>query len=72
MPVVAYVLARWVFGLDGVSLLAATMTAALPTAQNVFVYAMRYRTAVPLARDVVSTTTVACIPALVAITALLS
>ena len=72
MPVVAYALARWVFGLDGVPLLAATMTAALPTAQNVFVYAMRYRTAVPLARDVVSTTTVACIPALVAITALLS
>ena len=72
MPVVAYVLARWVFGLDSVSLLAATMAAALPTAQNVFVYAMRYRTAVPLARDVVSTTTVACIPALVVITALLS
>jgi hypothetical protein len=39
--------------------------------QNVFVYAMRYRTAVPLARDVVSTTTVACIPALVVIAALL-
>jgi len=72
MPVAAYVLARWVFGLEGVPLLAATMTAALPTAQNVFVFAMRYRTAVPLARDVVSTTTVACVPALVAIAALLS
>jgi len=72
MPLAAFALARWVFGLDGVPLLAATMTAALPTAQNIFVYAMRYRTAVPLARDVVSTTTVACIPALVVIAALLS
>ena len=72
MPLAAFALARWVFGLDGVPLLAATMTAALPTAQNLFVYAMRYRTAVPLARDVVSTTTVACIPALVVIAALLS
>ena len=72
MPLAAFAMARWVFGLAGVPLLAATMTAALPTAQNVFVYAMRYRTAVPLARDVVSTTTVACIPALVAIAALLS
>ena len=72
VPLAAFAMARWVFGLAGVPLLAATMTAALPTAQNVFVYAMRYRTAVPLARDVVSTTTVACIPALVAIAALLS
>ena len=72
MPLVAFALARFVFGMDGVPLLAATMCAALPTAQNVFVFAMRYRTAVPLARDVVSTTTVACIPALVVIAAVLS
>jgi len=72
MPFVAFALARFVFGMGGVPLLAATMCAALPTAQNVFVYAMRYRTAVPLARDVVSTTTVACIPALVVIAAVLS
>jgi len=69
---VAFALARFVFGMGGVPLLAATMCAALPTAQNVFVFAMRYRTAVPLARDVVSTTTVACIPALVVIAAVLS
>ena len=48
------------------------MCAALPTAQNVFVYAVRYRTSVPLARDVVSTTTLACIPALIVIAGLLS
>ena len=57
MPLVAFAMSRWVFGLDGVPLLAATMCAALPTAQNVFVYAVRYRASVPFARDVVSTTT---------------
>jgi predicted permease len=72
MPVVAFVLARYVFGMQGVPLLAATMCAALPAAQNVFVYAVRYRTSVPLARDVVSTTTLACIPALIVIAGLLS
>jgi len=72
MPLVAFMLARWVFGLEGVPLQAATMCAALPTAQNIFVYAVRYRTSVPLARDVVSTTTVACIPALIFIATLLS
>jgi predicted permease len=72
MPLVAFALARWVFGLEGVPLLAATMCAALPTAQNVFVYAVRYRASVPFARDVVSTTTLLCIPALVIIAGLLS
>lgn len=72
MPLVAFTFARFVFGLHGVPLLAATMCAALPTAQNVFVYAVRYRTSVPLARDLVSTTTLACIPALIVIAGLLS
>ena len=72
MPVVAFALARWVFGMTGTPLLAATMCAALPTAQNVFVYAVRYKTSVPLARDAVSTTTLACIPALIIIASLLS
>ena len=71
MPVVAYCLARWALGLAGVPLVAATMCAALPTAQNVFVYSVRYRTSVPLARDMVSTTTLLCIPALVIIAGLL-
>jgi predicted permease len=72
MPLVAFALARWAFGLEGVPLLAATMCAGLPTAQNIFVYAVRYRTSVPLARDLVSTTTLACIPVLIVIATLLS
>ncbi len=72
MPMVAYVLGRWVFGMVGAPLMASTMCAALPTAQNVFVYAVRYKAAVPLARDAVATTTLLCIPVLVAIAGILS
>lgn len=72
MPLVAFAVGRWVFGMSGVPLLASTMCAALPSAQNVFVYALRYRTAVPLARDAVATTTLLCIPVLVIIAGLLS
>lgn len=70
LPVTAYLLARFVFGMRGEPLLAATLCAALPTAQNVFVYAVRYRTAVPLARDAVLATTVAAVPVLIAIVGL--
>lgn len=70
MPVTAYLLARFVFGMHGEPLLAATLCAALPTAQNVFVYAVRYRTAVPLARDAVLATTVTAVPVLIAIVGL--
>jgi predicted permease len=52
-PAVAYLVARHALGLDGPALLAATVTAALPTAQNVYVFAARYERAEPLARDVV-------------------
>jgi predicted permease len=60
------------FGMTGTPLLASTMCAALPTAQNVFVYAVRYGAGVPLARDAVATTTLLCIPVLIAIAGLLS
>lgn len=52
-PAVAYLVARHALGLSGPGLLAAVVTAALPTAQNVFVFAARYERAEPLARDVV-------------------
>lgn len=71
LPVLAYLLARFVFGLTGVALLGATLGGALPTAQNVFTYAVRYRAAVPLARDAVSLTTLSAIPVLVVIATLL-
>ncbi|WP_221934998.1 AEC family transporter [Georgenia yuyongxinii] len=65
-PAVAYVLAWKVMGLSGPDLLGTVVVAALPTAQNVFVYAMRYGRAVPLVRDAVLLSTLVCIPVVVA------
>ena len=71
-PLLAYAAARWLFDLDGRALLAATVVAALPTAQNIFVYATRYDRATTLARDSIFVTTVLSVPVLLTITALLA
>lgn len=71
MPVVAWALGRFVFGLDGIDLYAVTVLAALPTAQNVFVFAQRYETAEIVARDTVFLTTIGSVPALLAVALLL-
>lgn len=49
-------------GLTGPALLAAVVIAALPTAQNVFTYAMRYDRGVVLARESVLVTTILSVP----------
>ena len=71
-PVLAYAAARWLFDLDGRALLAVTVVAALPTAQNIFVYATRYERSTTLARDSIFLTTILSVPVLLAITALLA
>jgi len=71
-PVLAYAAARWLFDLDGRALLAVTVVAALPTAQNIFVYATRYDRSTTLARDSIFVTTLLSVPVLLAITALLA
>ena len=71
-PILAYAAARWLFDLDGRALLAVTVVAALPTAQNIFVYATRYDRSMALARDSIFVTTVLSVPVLLAITALLA
>lgn len=71
MPLVAWALGVWWFGLSGDDLFAVTVLAALPTAQNVFTYAVRYDQHVAFARDSVMITTVASAIAFVAITLLL-
>ncbi|MGS2618700.1 AEC family transporter [Micromonospora sp. LZ34] len=70
-PALAYALGRWAVGLSGVALLAVTVTSALPTAQNVFVYASSYDRGTLLARDAVLLTTVLSVPVLVGIAMLL-
>ncbi|WP_345540092.1 AEC family transporter [Phytohabitans rumicis] len=70
-PLLAYLIGRHLLGLDGPTLLAAVVTSALPTAQNVFVFASRYDRGVSLARDAIVLTTVAAAGTLVAIATLL-
>lgn len=72
MPAVAYLLATLVFDLERPDVLAVVMLAALPTAQNVFNFAQRYRAGETIARETVLITTIGCVPALLAVTALLS
>ncbi|MDN4609421.1 AEC family transporter [Arthrobacter burdickii] len=72
MPVVAYLTAHHLFGLDGHKLLAAVVVSALPTAQNVFMFASRYGRGIPLARDTVLLSSVLAIPALIVVAALLA
>ncbi|MBP3042473.1 AEC family transporter [Arthrobacter jiangjiafuii] len=71
-PALAYLLARFVLGMEGHLLFAVVVTAALPTAQNVFVAATRYEEGVLVAKDTVLVTTVLSLPVLVLIAALLA
>lgn len=71
MPVCAWALGRFVFALDAEQLLAVTVIAALPTAQNVFTIASRYERGAVLARDTALLTTIAAVPVLVLVALLL-
>ena len=70
-PAVAYLLGRFAVGLEGLDLLAVTVVAALPTAQNVFTHAVRYRRAEILARDSIFISTLLSVPVLLVIAAVL-
>jgi predicted permease len=70
-PALAYAIGHFLLGLDGALLLAAVVTSALPTAQNVFVYATRYDRGQALARDAVVLSTLVGALTLAAIVALL-
>ena len=71
-PLLAYVVGRFVFGLEGAMLLAAVVTSALPTAQNVYVFAARYGRAESFARDAIVLSTAASAVVLLVVAALLS
>ena len=57
--------------MDGQALFAVVVTSALPTAQNVFVAASRYRTGLTVAKDTVLITTVVAVPAMIGVALLL-
>lgn len=71
MPVAAWAVAEFVFGLSAQDVLVVTVLAALPTAQNVFNYSQRYDIGETISRDTVFLTTIGCVPVLIAITLLL-
>jgi malonate transporter and related proteins len=71
-PITAYLIAAYGMGLVGNDLLAVTVIAALPTAQNVFTFAMRYDRGVILARDTIFVATLLSVPVILAITWLLT
>jgi malonate transporter len=71
MPVIAWALAAFVFGLAAHDVLVVTVLAALPTAQNVFNYSQRYDVGETISRDTVFLTTIGCVPVLILVTLLL-
>ena len=71
-PLIAYFFARFALGLEGHALFAGVVTAALPTAQNVYVAAQRYQHGLVVAKDTVLITTVVAVPAMAVMAALLS
>lgn len=70
-PVLAWAVAAFLFGLDGLALYAAVVMASLPAAQNVLVTAVRYQTGEAMVRDTVLITTVLAIPGMIVVAVLL-
>jgi len=71
-PAVAYLIGAYVVGLTSHDLLAVSVIAALPTAQNIFTFALRYDRGMILARDMIFVTTVLSVPVILIITWLLA
>jgi malonate transporter len=61
MPTVAWLVAV-ALGLEGPAMLGVVLTAALPTAQNVYLHATRYRRGEDVARETILVTTVCSLP----------
>lgn len=70
-PLGAYTAGR-MLGIDDVALVALAVTAALPSAQNIFVHATRFGRAELLARDAIFVTTLGSVPAITVITLLVA
>jgi predicted permease len=70
-PVLAWVLGKFVFGLDDAMILVVVVTAALPAAQNIYNYAANYRVGESLARESILLTTILSVPVILVVTLLL-
>ena len=72
MPALAWAVARFLFGLDGIELLGVVLMAALPTAQNVFLFAGHFRLATTSVRDITLLSMVLALPVSLLVTLLLT
>lgn len=70
-PLIAWLLAAFVFRLPTELVISAVIMAGLPTAQNIFVTASRYEQGVVIAKDTVLMTTVCAIPVMMLLALLL-
>ncbi|MFJ8884874.1 AEC family transporter [Streptomyces sp. NPDC102402] len=70
-PLIAVAVGAGVFHLRGAELLDVVVISALPAAQNLFTYASQYRVAEQLARESILLSTVASVPVLITIAAVL-
>ncbi|MEU8614979.1 AEC family transporter [Actinoplanes sp. NPDC048791] len=68
-PLLAYGIGHYALGLTGPALLAAVVTSALPTAQNIFVFASRYGRGEGFARDTIVLSTAAAAVTLLGVVA---
>lgn len=66
-PVIAWAVAGPLLGFTGLDLLGIVVTSALPTAQNVYIYAMEYKQSERLARDAVFITTILSVPTMLVV-----
>lgn len=66
-PLLAWLVAGPLFGLERNELLIAVVLGSLPTAQNVFVSASRYETGLVVSKDTILITTIVAIPAMIAV-----
>ncbi|MFG2586981.1 AEC family transporter [Streptomyces sp. NPDC048438] len=70
-PLIAWGIGAGVFHLQGAALLDVVVTSALPAAQNLYTYASQYRVGEQIARESILLSTVASIPVLIIVAALL-
>lgn len=71
MPVAAWALGSFVFGLRGTELLGVVVMAALPTAQNVYLFATQFKMPALLARDIIFVSSLLAFPVILGIAFLL-
>ncbi|MEV7649432.1 AEC family transporter [Arthrobacter sp. NPDC089319] len=71
MPALAWAIGHFLFQLDGVPLLGVVVMAALPTAQNVFLFASQFRMQSTLVRDIIFLTSLLSLPAVLLVALLL-